>query len=275
MSVQGKLRDPMASELAGELRARGAGSARIALVLGSGLGGFAEDLKGGGSVSSDELESLPGSTVPGHAGRIVWGELAGVPLVVQQGRTHLYEGRGIEEVTRVVRAFAELGVKACVLTNSAGGLRADWPAGTLMRIRDHVNLQRREPTASGSSHGRVYDEELGRALHVSADREGLSLEEGVYVGLLGPNYETPAEVRMLAAMGGDAVGMSTVAEASVARDLGLRVCGVTCVTNPGAGLSKTPLNHDEVVEMAQAAGGRFLRLLESAVPDMDHVLGAS
>jgi len=265
----------MVRELADELRVRGAGAARIGLVLGSGLGGFAEALKGGGSVSSDELDSLPGSTVPGHAGRIVWGELAGVPLVVQQGRIHLYEGRNIDEVTRVVRAFADLGVRACVLTNSAGGLRADWPAGTLMRIRDHVNLQRRAPTASGGARGKVYDEELGRTLHAAADRENVLLEEGVYVGLLGPNYETPAEVRMLAAMGGDAVGMSTVAEASVLRDLGLRVCGVTCVTNLGAGLSKTPLNHEEVVEIANASGVRFQRLLESAVPDMDRVLGAS
>ena len=266
-------RDPLVRQLADELRARGAGEARIGLVLGSGLGGFAEALQGGGSVSSDEIDALPGSTVPGHAGRIVWGELAGVPLIVQQGRIHLYEGWGTDEVTRVVRAFAELGVRACVLTNSAGGLRADWPAGTLMRIRDHINFQRRAPTAAQSARGPIYDEELGRALHAAADRESLVLEQGVYVGLLGPNYETPSEVQMFAAMGGDAVGMSTVAEASVARDCGLRVCGVTCVTNPGAGISETPLNHEEVVEMANAAGVRFQQLLESAVPDMDRVLG--
>lgn len=261
-------KDPVL-ELAGELEERGAGGARIALVLGSGLGGFADALEGGGSVSSEELATLPKSTVPGHAGRIVWGRLDGVPLLVQQGRIHLYEGWSTTEVTRAVRAFASLGVRACLLTNSAGGLRADWPAGTLMRITDHVNLQRRAPTASRASCGTVYDAGLGEALDEAAEAEGIALERGVYVGLLGPNYETPAEVRMLGTMGGDAVGMSTVAEASVARDLGLRVAGVTCVTNPGAGLSKTPLNHEEVVEIANAAGERFQRLLRAAVPRID------
>ncbi len=266
------MKDEAVLELARELEARGAGNARIALVLGSGLGGFTDALEGGGSVSSEELEALPDSTVPGHAGRIVWGELGGVPLVVQQGRIHLYEGWDTEEITRVVRAFAELGVRACVLTNSAGGLRKDWPAGTLMQISDHINLQRRAPTASQSARGEIYDEALARTLHEAAAAEGVTLERGVYVGLLGPNYETPAEVRMLGRMGGDAVGMSTVAEASVARDCGMRVVGVTCVTNLGAGLSETPLNHEEVVEVANATGECLRRLLQAAIPGMSQVL---
>lgn len=259
--------DQAVLDLAQELQARGGGGAQIALVLGSGLGGIVDALEDAGSVESQELESLPESAVPGHAGRIAWGTLGGVPVLVQEGRIHLYEGFENSEVTRVVRAFARLGVRALILTNTAGGLRSDWPAGTLMRIADQINFQRCAPlSGSRGALGTLYDPGLAEALHGAAQAEELELKSGVYVGLLGPNYETPAEVRMLAKMGGDAVGMSTVAEACVGRDCGLRVAGVTCVTNPGAGLSKTPLNHDEVVEVANANGERLQRLLRAAVP---------
>lgn len=272
MSASMSLGDPLVGALADELRARGAGEARIALVLGSGLGGFVDGLEDVERVAAEDLDALPQSRVPGHAGRIVWGRIEGVPVIVQQGRVHLYEGWSAGEVTRVVRAFARLGVRGLVLTNAAGGLRADWEPGTLMQIEDQINLQRREPSAMSSAYGQIYDPELGRALHAAAEREGVALERGVYVGLLGPNYETPSEVRMLAALGGDAVGMSTVAEASVARDCGLRVAGVSCVTNPGAGLVEGPLNHEDVVAMARKAGVRFQELLRSAIADLDRVL---
>ena len=253
--------------LAASLRGLGAEGARCALVLGSGLGAFAERLENARATPFAEIEGLPGSRVKGHAGRLVVGDLDGVRVVVQQGRVHLYEGWTVHEVTRSVRAFAALGIPGLVLTNAAGGLRPDWAPGTLARITDHVNMQGRTPLAAGQAGlGNPYDAALGEALERAAASADVALERGVYVGLPGPSYETPAEVRMLRDIGGDMVGMSTVAEAVAARAAGARVAAISLVTNPGAGLSAGPLSHDEVVAAGKKAAGRFTRLLEAAVP---------
>ena len=253
--------------LAEELRTRGVGDARVALVLGSGLGVFAERLAGARAIPYAELEGMPKSAVPGHAGQLVTGTVRGVQVVVQQGRVHLYEGWSAFEVTRAVRAFAELGIGALVLTNAAGGLRPEWTPGTLMRVSDHLALQGASPLFAGERGARqIYSAEAAGALDAAAAEAGVQLECGVYVGLLGPTYETPAEVDMLRWMGADAVGMSTVAEAAVGAANGMRVAAVSCVTNPAAGISPTPLNHDEVVEAGRAAADRFCALLEAAVP---------
>ncbi|MEM7305150.1 MAG: purine-nucleoside phosphorylase [Planctomycetota bacterium] len=258
-----------------ELRERGFDGATLALVLGSGLGAFAERLDDARSIAYEELEFLPKSAVPGHAGRLVLGTLGGVRVLVQQGRVHLYEGWSAAEVTRAVRAFAALGCRGLVLTNAAGGVRPEWEPGTLMRITDHLNLSGRSPVgASERANGSPYDAELGQALRRAAAEAGVPLEAGVYAGNLGPAYETPAEVRMARWMGADAVGMSTVAEACAAAASGLRVAAISCITNHAAGITAEPLSHDEVVETGRAVAERFSRLLEHAVPELAAVLDA-
>lgn len=256
-----------AESLADELVRHGFGGAELALVLGSGLGAFADALDDARAVPYGELAGMPGSAVPGHAGRLVLGTLGGRRVIVQQGRVHLYEGWTPEVVTRACRAFVHLGCRAVVLTNAAGGLRPEWNPGTLMRVTDHLNLTGRAPVGvAGTMAGSPYDEELGRVLADAATRTQVPLESGVYAGLLGPTYETPAEVRMLAWMGADAVGMSTVLEAASARSAGARVAAISCITNHAAGISRVPLSHDEVMETGREAAGRFARLLEGAVP---------
>ena len=253
-------------ELTESLRAFGAEGAEVALVLGSGLGVFAERLDGAQAVPYADLAGMPRSRVAGHAGRLVLGEVDGVRVLVQQGRVHLYEGWSASDVARAARAFCRVGVRAVVLTNAAGGLRADWPGGTLMRVTDHLNLQHATPlSAAEAGVGNPYDPAVGEALDEAAREAGVQLERGVYAGLAGPSYETPAEVRMLREAGADAVGMSTVAEALAAHAEGARVAGVSLVTNPGAGLAAGALSHDEVVAAGAAAADRFCALLEASV----------
>jgi purine-nucleoside phosphorylase len=256
-------------ELADALRRHGVEGCEAALVLGSGLGVLADRLQAARSIPYDEIEHMPHSAVPGHAGRLVIGELAGRRVLAQQGRVHLYEGWSAHEVTRAVRAFVACGVRVVVLTNAAGGLRAEWAPGTLMRIDDHVNLQGASPLAPGEAGlGTPYDADLGRALEKAARDAGVGLEHGVYAGLPGPSYETPAEIRMLRWMGADAVGMSTVAEALAARAAGARVAAVSCITNHAAGITGRRLAHDEVIEEGRRAADRFAALLERAVPQL-------
>ena len=258
-----------AEALAAELRARGLDGAELALVLGSGLGAFADRLDDARSVGYEDLDGMPRSAVPGHAGRLVRGTLGGVEVLVQQGRVHLYEGWSGEEVTRAVRAFALNGTRGLVLTNAAGGLNAEWEPGTLMRVTDHLDLTgRRAPIGPRRRVGSPYDEDSGAALERAAEASGVALHAGVYAGLLGPSYETPAEVRMCGWMGADAVGMSTVLEASAAAAAGVRVAAISCITNHAAGISQTPLSHDEVVETGAAVAERFASLLERAVPEL-------
>lgn len=245
----------------------------LAVVLGSGLGAFAEALSEKHAVAYEQLEGMPRSAVAGHAGRFVIGKVAGVRVLVQQGRAHLYEGWSAHESTRAVRAFAKLGCRALLLTNAAGALRREWPAGTLVRISDHINMQGRSALlASERSSGLIYSVKLGAALDRAAAEVGVRLERGVYCGLLGPSYETPAEIRMLAKLGADLVGMSTVAEASAACAAGMQVAGLSLVTNQAAGISPTKLDHAEVLAEGEAAAESVARLLVEAVPAMRAVV---
>lgn len=251
------------------LRAAGLDEVRLYLVLGSGLGAFAERLSSREELPYSELAGMPGSTIPGHAGQLVIGEMAGRRVAVQQGRVHLYEGRHVSEVTRAVRAFAALGGRSIVVSNAAGSLRPEWAPGTLMRIEDHINLQCVSPLrAEERGFGTPYDPELGAVLDEAARAAGVTLEKGVYAGLTGPSYETPAEIRRLSDLGADAVGMSTVAEALAAHAAGMRVTGISCITNLAAGLGEGVLNHEEVIATGHATSEKFADLLEAALPHL-------
>ncbi len=267
MSTTKSAIDP--SRIARALAARGLGGAELAIVLGSGLGAFADELEDGIAVAQTDVDGMPASRVPGHAGRFVFGTLGGRRVLVQQGRIHLYEGHSARAVTASVRAFAELGVPRLLLTNAAGGLVREWEPGTLVRITDHVNLQGATPLERGEAgRGCPYDAELGRALDRAARRAGIELRAGVYAANEGPAYETPAEVRAALWMGAHAVGMSTALEALAAHAAGIRVAAVSLVANLAAGLSDAPLSHAEVVEASRCAAGRFTALLRAAVPEL-------
>jgi purine-nucleoside phosphorylase len=251
---------------------------RIGIVLGSGLGSLADDVVDPVSIPFEDLPGWPAATAPGHAGRLLLGTLAGVPVVALQGRFHLYEGNAPGLVVQPVLLFKQLGAGLVILTNAAGGANPAYGPGTLMVISDHINLTGLSPLLGQNA------DELGErftdltdvwtpahraALKAAGKVEGVPLEEGVYVGLLGPNYETPAEVRMLHTMGADAVGMSTVLEAVAARWIGLDVAGVSLVTNAGAGYSGQPLTHEEVLEAGAAAGPRLARVIRRFIAGLD------
>jgi len=243
---------------------------RVGIVLGSGLGDLAAAVQDAVAIPFGDLPGWPVATAPGHAGRLVLGTLAGVPVVALQGRFHLYEGNDAGLVVQPVLLFRCLGAEIVVLTNAAGGVSPSYGPGTLMVISDHINLTGRTPLLGPNADELgerftdltdVWAPRLRERLHAAGRAEGVPLDEGVYVGLLGPNYETPAEVRMLRTMGADAVGMSTVLEAIAARWIGLEVCGVSLVTNAGAGYSSVPLAHEEVLRAGAEAGPRLARVL--------------
>lgn len=239
------------------------------LVLGSGLGSFVEQMEVVASVPYAEIAGLPQSSVAGHAGRFVFGKIGGVLVLAAQGRVHLYEGRRAAEVTAHVRWIAECGVRRLVLTNAAGTCNPAFAPGTWMMLGDHLNLTHTSPLVGGPNFhdmSEVYARSL-RAHFATVARElGVTLHEGVYAGLLGPQYETPAEVRMLRTLGADAVGMSTVLEAILARALGLEVAGFSCLTNWAAGLHAGELGHAEVLESGQRAAADLARVLARAIP---------
>ncbi len=238
------------------------------LVLGSGLGSLVDEVDAILSLPYEEITGLPVSTVPGHTGRFVFGRLAGKRVIVAQGRVHLYEGRSAEEVTAGIRFMETLGVKKLILTNAAGSLRADFPPGSWMMLHDHLNLTGTTPLLGGANFvemSAVYAPALRTLFARLADEEKIALHEGVYAGLLGPQYETPAEIRMLRTIGADAVGMSTVLEAIQARALGLEVAAFSCLTNMGAGLSAGELNHSEVLATGRDAAEQLVRLLRRAL----------
>ena len=244
------------------------------LVLGSGLGELANEILDPVAIPYAEIPGFPRSTVAGHAGRLVAGILNGVEVVAMQGRFHLYEGWEPAAVAAPIRALAALGPRVVVLSNAAGGVRPGFRAGDLMLIADHLNLMGRNPLIGPVVGGEErfpdmsapYDPELRRIAAEVASRERIPLQEGVYAGLLGPSYETPAEVRMLRLLGADAVGMSTVPEVIVARALGLRVLGISLISNLAAGISSLPLSHAEVMEAGAAVAPRFKRLVMELLP---------
>ncbi len=246
-------------------------------MLGSGLGGLADELDSAVSIPFAELPGWPAATAPGHAGRLLLGHLGGRPVVMLQGRFHLYEGNDPGLVVQPVLLFRALGAQVVVLTNAAGGLDPSFGPGTLMVMRDHINLTGRNPLIGPNADvlgerfpdlTEAWSPRLRRRLHSAGAAEGVTLAEGVYVGLVGPNYETPAEVRMLAALGGHAVGMSTVLECIAARWVGLEVCGVSLVTNAGAGYTGAPLTHEEVLAAGVQAGPRLARVIRRFVADL-------
>jgi purine-nucleoside phosphorylase len=249
----------------------------IGIVLGSGLGGLADDLEDAVAIPFADLPGWPAATAPGHLGRLLLGRLAGRPVVMLQGRFHLYEGNDPGLVIQPVLLFHALGARIVVLTNAAGGLDPSFGPGTPMIMRDHINLTGRSPLLGPNAEGLgprfpdmtdAWSPRLRSGLHAAAAAEGVDVREGVYIGLTGPTYETPAEVRMLAALGGDAVGMSTVLECIAARWVGLEVCGVSLVTNAGAGYSGAPLTHDEVLAAGAEAGPRLTRMIRRFVADL-------
>jgi len=256
--------------LVGAVRARTAIVPEVGIVLGSGLGGLADDLSDAVAIPFAELPGWPAATAPGHAGRLLLGTLGGRPVVMLQGRFHLYEGNDPGLVVQPVLLFHALGARIVVLTNAAGGLDPTFGPGTLMVMHDHINLTGRSPLMGPNADALgarfpdmtdAWSPRLRARLHAAGVAEAVPLEEGIYVGLTGPTYETPAEVRMLAGLGGHAVGMSTVLECIAARWVGLEVCGVSLVTNAGAGYSGAPLTHEEVLEAGLEAGPRLARVL--------------
>lgn len=258
------------------VRARSDLVPELGIVLGSGLGGLADDLEETVAIAIAELPGWPAATAPGHVGRLLLGRLAGRPVVMLQGRFHLYEGNAPGLVIQPVLLFKRLGARAVVLTNAAGGLDPSFGPGTLMVISDHMNLTGVNPLTGANADsigGRFPDlteawsRRLRARLHEAARAEGVDLAEGIYVGVTGPNYETPAEVRMYASMGGHAVGMSTVLECIAARWAGLEVCGISLVTNAGAGYTGEPLTHEEVLSAGAEAGPRLARVIRRFVAE--------
>jgi purine-nucleoside phosphorylase len=249
----------------------------VGIVLGSGLGGLADELDDAVAIPFADLPGWPAATAPGHVGRLLLGRLGGRPVVMLQGRFHLYEGNAPGLVVQPVLLFGRLGAKVVVLTNASGGLDPSFGPGTLMVIRDHLNLTGQNPLlgpnadAIGERFPDMTDAWTARLrgrLHAAGAAEGVQLVEGVYLGLTGPNYETPAEVRMYAGLGGHAVGMSTVMECIAARWAGLEVCGVSLVTNAGAGYTGEALAHEEVLAAGAEAGPRLARVIRRFVADL-------
>lgn len=244
------------------------------LVLGSGLSGVVDEIEEAARIPYPEIPGFPHSTVAGHAGALVAGRWAGVEVVAMAGRFHLYEGWTPRDIARPIRALCALGPRVMVLTNAAGGLRPGMTPGDLMLISDHLNLMWRNPLIGPVAEGEErfpdmsdpYDAEFRQAAEAVALEQRIRVDQGVYAALAGPSYETPAEIRMLARLGADAVGMSTVPETLVARARGVRVLGVSCITNLAAGLSGHPLSHQEVMEVGNAVRERLARLVAGVLP---------
>jgi purine-nucleoside phosphorylase len=248
---------------------------KIALVLGSGLGAFADEFETPTKIPYSEIPHFPRSTAIGHAGQLVVGKVGGIPLAGMQGRVHLYEGYSAKDVAFPIRVFARMGIKAVILTNAAGGIKREFVQGQLVVIKDHINLQGVSPL-TGPNDERfgprfpdmtvAYDRGFREIAVGEGNRNCISLCEGVYAALPGPSYETPAEIRYLRTIGADLVGMSTVPEVIAARHSGIRVLGISCVTNAAAGILDRPLDHKEVLETAERVKSQFIALLKTVIP---------
>jgi len=248
---------------------------KIGLVLGSGLGAFADQLSHATRVPYEQIPSFPRSTAIGHAGQMVLGHAGKIPVAAMQGRVHLYEGYSVQEVSFPMRVFGRMGITAAVITNAAGGINPKYQQGALVVISDHLNLQGTNPLVGPNDDRlgvrfpdmtRAYDQTYGKAAKEEAAKLGLTLEDGVYAGLLGPSYETPAEIRYLRTIGADLVGMSTVAEVLAARHMGIKVLAISCVTNMAAGILDQVLSHQEVIETGEKVRVQFEALLQAVLP---------
>jgi purine-nucleoside phosphorylase len=266
-----------AEHAARQIRARWTEEARIALVLGSGLGAFADDLQERVAIPYAEVPGFARSTVQGHAGQLVLGKIEGLPLIAMQGRFHYYEGYTFDQVVFPVRVFGLLGIKSLLLTNAAGGINVAFDQGALMVISDHLNLIGENPLRGANDERfgprfpdmtEVYARDYQEIAVEEARGIGLELRRGIYAALSGPSYETPAEVRMLRTLGADAVGMSTVPEAIIARQMGMKVLGLSCITNLAAGVHDEPINHDEVMETGARVHTTFKELLRRVIPKL-------
>lgn len=249
---------------------------RLVIVLGSGWGPVVEALMDvEGAIAYEDLPGFPVSTVEGHAGQLLWGDFAGVPVYCMQGRFHYYEGYSMQEITFPVRVFSKLGLEAVFLTNAAGGINPAFEVGDLMRITDHINLMGDNPLRGPnlddfgprfSDMTRAWDENLSACLEEAANVAGIAIRKGVYLAVSGPNFETPSEIHAFSTMGADAVGMSTVPECLVARHCGLRVVGMSCITNVAAHVGGEALSHDDVSKAAKQAIRNVNALFREAVP---------
>jgi purine-nucleoside phosphorylase len=267
----------------GAIRERTQIAPRVGIILGSGLGGFASQVEGAVTIPYAEIPHFPQSTVVGHSGKLVLGTIGGVPVAVMQGRVHAYEGYAMEQVTFPTRVLGLLGVRTLIVTNAAGGIRADIAQGSLVAISDHINLtgtnaalgpnEPRFACAKGAGERffdmtAAYSVGLRGLAQEEAARQGIALSEGVYIAVLGPSYETPAEIRAFRTLGADLVGMSTVHEVIVARHMGIEVLGISLVTNAAAGVLNEPIHHEEVMEMGRRVERQFTGLLTALVPQI-------
>ncbi|ADI26217.1 purine-nucleoside phosphorylase [Geobacillus sp. G4] len=262
---------------AGHLRPLMPTPPEIGLILGSGLGVLADEIEEAVRIPYEDIPGFPVSTVEGHAGRLVYGRLEGATVVAMQGRFHYYEGYSLQEVTFPVRVMKALGVRELIVTNAAGGINERFQPGDFMIISDHINLLGTNPLIGPNDPElgprfpdmtEAYSRRLRELAKETAARLGVRVHEGVYVANTGPSYETPAEIRMIRTLGGDAVGMSTVPEVIVARHGGIEVLGISCISNMAAGMSDAPLHHDEVVETAERVKTDFLRFVKAIVAEM-------
>jgi purine-nucleoside phosphorylase len=249
----------------------------IGLILGSGLGILAEEINNPIKIPYHEIPGFPESTVEGHAGQLVIGDLEGKKVIAMQGRFHFYEGYSLDLVTLPVRMMKRLGVKTVMVTNAAGGINTDFAAGDLMIIEDQINFMFKNPLTGPNDTdlgvrfpdmSQAYSAELRDKAFRVANEQGIELKRGVYASVTGPSYETPAEIRMLRKLGGDAVGMSTVPEVIVAIHSGMKVLGMSCITNMAAGILDQPLSHDEVMETAELVKSKFLSLVKGIVKEI-------
>jgi purine-nucleoside phosphorylase len=251
---------------------------RIGLVLGSGLGGFADELGNSTRIPYAHIPSFPRSTAIGHAGQMVIGLAGKTAVAAMQGRVHQYEGYSAQEVAFPIRVFGRMGIRAVVLTNAAGGINLDYKQGALVVLRDHINLQGRNPLVGANDERfgprfpdmtHAYAQAYRDIALEEARKLGIALSPGVYAALLGPSYETPAEIRYLRTIGADLVGMSTAAEVIVARHMQMNVLAISCVTNMAAGILDQPINHDEVLETGEKVKGQFVALLRAVLPRIE------
>lgn len=264
-----------ATEAAAYIRARTHLAPGVGVVLGSGLGAFADKITDAVAIPFHEIPHFPKATVPGHSGRLVIGTVDGIPVAVMQGRVHTYEGYSPQQVTFPVRVLGLLGVKTLIVTNASGGIRPGLKQGDLVLISDHINLTGQNPIIGENDErfgSRFFDmtEAYSKGLRglaaATAEREGFSLTECVYLCVLGPTFETPAEIRAFHALGADLVGMSTVQEVIAARQMRIEVLGISCVTNLAAGIQSEPLSHEEVMETGQRVAAQFTALLAALIP---------
>lgn len=254
---------------------------RAALVLGSGLGDYAETIQIADTLDYKEIEGFPVSTIPGHRGRFVFGYVGEVPVVIMQGRVHYYEGYPIEDVVLPVRLMKLMGAELLFLTNAAGGVNSGFQAGDFMMITDHISNFVPSPLIGEnipelgerfSDMSQVYDRELQEIIEHTAAEQQIPLQKGVYIQLTGPNFETPHEVKMCRILGADAVGMSTACEAMAANHMGMKICGISCITNMGCGMTDQPLSHLEVQEIADKAAPMFKKLVTESILAMNKIL---